>query len=190
MAGYPGLSDITSVWPQTIPLSDVVRRRPDDPYRRRLVADEAARKVIAEALDITALDRLEADLEIRGWFDGVTIDGRWNASIEQICGVTLDPFPTALAGDFTLRAVPAGSVHAPDPAEEVVIDLEADDPPDVLESDLIDLGAYVVEHLALEIDPFPRKPDATFEPPEPTVETSPFAVLRGLRPKDPPANDS
>jgi hypothetical protein len=184
------LSDLTAIWPQTIALSDVVRRRPDDPFRRRLVADEAARKIIAKALDVVSLDRLEADLEIRGWFDGVTIDGRWSAAIVQICGVSLDPFPTELSGDFSLKAVPAGSLHAPDPAEEIVIDLEAEDPPDVLESDQIDLGGYVVEHLALEIEPFPRKPDATFEPPAPTVESSPFDVLRKLRPNDPPANDS
>jgi hypothetical protein len=184
------LSDLTAIWPQAVPLNDVVRRRPDDPFRRRLVADEAARKIIAKALDVVSLDRLEADLEIRGWFDGVTIDGRWNAAIVQICGVSLDPFATELVGDFSLKAVPAGSLHAPDPAEEIVIDLEADDPPDVLETDQIDLGGYVVEHLALEIDPFPRKPDATFEPPPPTVESSPFDVLRAFKPKDPPANDS
>ena len=41
---------------------------------------------------------------------------------------------------------------------------------------------HVIEHLALEIDPFPRKPDAVFEPPATEEETSPFAVLKGLKP--------
>ena len=184
------MSDLISVWPQDVRLIDVVRHRPGDPYRRHLVADTAALKAIARALDIKALERLDAELALHGWFDGAEIHGRWTASVEQVCGLTLEPFSAALEGDFTVRVVPKGSVHAPDETEEVVIDLEADDPPDVLEADVIDLGAYVVEHLALEIDPFPRKPDAVFEPPEPEVETSPFAVLRGFKPKDPPANDS
>ena len=42
----------------------------------------------------------------------------------------------------------------------------------------------MIEHLALELDPFPRKPGAVFvQPPEPT-ELSPFAALKSLKPKD------
>jgi uncharacterized metal-binding protein YceD (DUF177 family) len=176
------VSDAISVWPQTAPLEDLVRAKPDNPYRRRLVADDAARAAIAKALDLVALERLEAELAVRGWFDGVTIEGRWSAEIVQICGVSLEPFPTVLEGEFTVRAVPAGSLHAPAPDAEIVVDPEADDPPDVLDTGVVDLGGYVVEHLALEIDPFPRKPDAVFEPPEAPAELSPFAVLRGLKP--------
>jgi uncharacterized metal-binding protein YceD (DUF177 family) len=64
--------------------------------------------------------------------------------------------------------------------------MDADDPPDVLEGDALDLGAYVVEHLTLEIDPFPRKPGAAFVPPEPEPEASPFAVLKGLKDRGSP----
>ena len=42
----------------------------------------------------------------------------------------------------------------------------------MLEGDAIDLAAYVVEHLALEIDPFPRKPGVEFDytpDPEPDI---------------------
>ena len=180
------MSDVVSVWPQTAPLADLVRSRPENPYRRRLVADGAARAAVAKALDLVALERLEADLTVRGWFDGVTIDGRWKARVVQICGVSLEPFPSDLEGEFTVRAVPSGSPHAPDADAEIVIDLEAEDPPDILDGDTVDLGGYVVEHLALEIDPFPRKPDAVFEPPEATMERSPFAVLRTLKPNDAP----
>ena len=83
-----------------------------------------------------------------------------------------------LAGDFVVHVLPPGSKHGPaEPSPEVIIDLEADDPPDVLESDVIDLAGYVIEHLALEIDPFPRAPDAEFSPPETTRKSSPFAKL-------------
>ena len=180
------MSDVVSVWPRTAPLADLVRARPDNPYRRRFIADDAARAAVAKALGLVALERLEADMSVHGWFDGVAIDGRWRARVVQICGVSLEPFATDLEGEFTVRAVPSGSPHAPDPDAEIVIDLEADDPPDVLDGEFVDLGGYVVEHLALEIDPFPRKPDAVFVPPEAPVERSPFAVLRSLKPNDAP----
>jgi hypothetical protein len=48
----------------------------------------------------------------------------------------------------------------------------------------VDLAAYVVEHLALEIDPFPRSPGAEFEPPAALPESSPFDVLRALKDRD------
>jgi hypothetical protein len=38
----------------------------------------------------------------------------------------------------------------------------------------------VVEHLALELDPFPRKPGVTFDYAPPVEETSPFAALKKL----------
>ena len=83
------------------------------------------------------------------------------------------------------QAVPAGSPHAPaDSAGEIELDLEAPDPPDVLGGEEIDLAAYLVEHLALEIDPFPRKPDVEFDYEPEVREESPFAVLKTLKDDD------
>jgi hypothetical protein len=175
------MRELTTIWPHPVRLEEAARTRTESPLRRRLVADDAARVAIAKALDLVALHRLEADLTVRPWFDGVQIDGRWEAEIEQICGVSLDPFTTGLAGAFTVRAVPRGSAHAPAESAELALDIEADDPPDVVDADGVDLGAYVLEHLALEIDPYPRKPDAVFEPPTTSEDSSPFAVLRALK---------
>jgi hypothetical protein len=174
-----------SPWPVGVRLGEVARFTEAKPLSRHLVADAAARRAIAKALDLVSLERLEADLDLSGWFDGVRIDGRWRADIVQTCGVTLEDFPTALSGEFTIRAVPEGSRHAVPPETEIEIDVDAEEPPDVLESDLVDIGGYVVEHLALEIDPFPRKPGAVFEPPEPEAESSPFAALLKLKDKGP-----
>jgi hypothetical protein len=125
---------------------------------------------------------LEADLGLSPWFDGLQIDGRWRARLTQACGVSLEPFDSDLAGRFTARIVPPGSALAPrDDSPELLIELDADDPPDVLEGDLVDLAAYVVEHLALEIDPFPRKPGVEFVQPDQPPERSPFDVLRALK---------
>jgi hypothetical protein len=168
---------IAPPWPHLVGLGEARRGA-----SLHLVADAEARARIAEALDIEALEALEADVELSAWLDGIEISAAWRAAIVQICGVSLDPFETRLDGRFTVRAVPAGSANAPaEPAGELVIDPQAEDPPDVLEGENLDVGDYVVEHLALEIDPFPRKPGVEFEaPPEPTPP-SPFDVLKALK---------
>ena len=76
----------------------------------------------------------------------------------------------------------AGSPE-PDGEGDVELDLEADDPPDVLDAETLDLARYLVEHLALALDPFPRKPGAVFEPPVGAEPESPFAVLKALKPE-------
>ena len=54
-------------------------------------------------------------------------------------------------------------------------------PPDVLESDEIDLAHYLVEQLVLDLDPFPRKPGVEFDYKPAVTEESPFAVLKRLK---------
>ena len=97
--------------------------------------------------------------------------------------MSLEPFDTELTGDFVVRAVPPGSPAAAAEATEVSVDPDAEDPPDLLDGDQIDVGGYLVEHLALEVDPFPRKPGVEFEPPPPEGPVSPFAALLKLKPQ-------
>jgi hypothetical protein len=141
--------------------------------------DERAR--IARLLDLAELKGLSAEVTVEPWFDGAEIRGDWRADLVQTCGVTLEPLESSPSGHFIVRVVPPNSPHAPSPTAEISVDPDAEDPPDVLESDEIDLAAYVVEHLALEIDPFPRKPGVEFEPPADNADLSPFAVLRRLK---------
>lgn len=149
-----------------------------------MAPDAATRARIAAALDLVDLPQFSAEVRLRPWMDGVELDASWSAEVVYRCGVTVEPFDAALRDRFTLRAVPPDSPHArpEEETDEIEIDLDADDPPDVLEADAIDVGAYLVEHLALELDPFPRKPGAVFEPPPPESPESPFAVLRRLKP--------
>ena len=167
-------------WSERLRLSELAH----GPLSRRLDADEAARGRIARALDLDALDHLSADLKAERWLDGVRLSGAWRARVRQTCGVTLEPLENELRGEFEVRAVPEGSAAAPGEAGEATLDVQAEDPPDVLAEDSIDVAAYVVEHLALEVDPYPRKPGAEFEPPAGEAELSPFAVLKTLRPRD------
>jgi hypothetical protein len=166
-------------WSVPLRLAEVGRL----PQPMRLEPDAAARTRIAAALDLVDLPAFAAEVRLRPWLDGVELEASWKADVVYRCGVTVDPFDEALKGRFSIRAVRHDSPHAT-PAEEtdeIEIDLDADDPPDVLDNDILDVGAYLVEHLALELDPFPRKPGAVFEPPPVEGPESPFAVLRVLK---------
>jgi len=70
-------------------------------------------------------------------------------------------------------------------------DGETPDPPEPIESGIIDLGRLATDALYLAIDPYPRKPDTVFEPLVEPVdpEDHPFAALKALKvkPKKPSA---
>jgi uncharacterized metal-binding protein YceD (DUF177 family) len=77
-----------------------------------------------------------------------------------------------------------GTSNCESTGAEIELDPEAPDPPDLLEGDTIDLAGYLVEHLSLAIDPFPRKAGAVFDYDPKTEDLSPFAVLKGLKDKE------
>ena len=148
-----------------------------------LAPDEATRARIAQMLEVEAIGRLRAFLAIRPWLDGAEIGGRVEASITRICGITLEPFDELIDEPVLVRIVPSGSPNAPAACGgEVELDLDSEDPPDVVSGDTVDLAAFVIEHLALALSPFPRKPGAVFEPLVTEKPPSPFAVLARLKP--------
>jgi len=148
---------------------------------RTLEPDVAARGRIAKALDLGSLDRLSADIDLKPSPSGWRLEGRLRASLAQTCGITLDPLPLDFDERFT-----ASFAESPDAGDqdEIVVDLEEDDGPDLIEDGRLDLGQVVVEQLALRLDPFPRKPGAEFVQPDEPAEISPFAVLKGLKTDD------
>ena len=169
-------------WTHPVRLSDVAR----GPVRVRLEPDAATRAQIAKELGLESLPALSGELTVRTWLDGAEIAGRFEGVVEQICGISLDPFEQPVSGEIEVRVVPPGSASAPTELEggEIELDPEAPDPPDVLDSDVVDLAAYLVEHLALAIDPFPRRPGVAFDYAPETKEESPFAVLKRLKGED------
>lgn len=169
-------------WDRPLKLHELGR----EPVTFELEPDAGQRLAIARRLGLESLPALEATVKVRPWLDGVELSGRFRGAVEQVCGVSLDAFEQPVAGEIHVQAVPAGSPNAPQAgaeAEDVELDLDAPDPPDVLEKDEVDLAAYVEEHLALEIDPFPRKPGVEFDYTPPPDETSPFAALKKLQDK-------
>lgn len=168
---------MSAAWDKPVKLHEV-----RGPLRLTLSPDDAQRATVAKQLGLVSLPALEAEVTLKPWLDGVEIAGRFRATVEQTCGVSLDRFEQPVEGEIDARAVPEGSANAgAEDAGDVELDLEAADPPDVFRNDTIDVAAYVVEHLALELDPFPRKPGATFDYEAPEDDTSPFAALKSLK---------
>ena len=147
-------------------------------------ADSKARMEIAEQLHLDSLDRFEGEISVVPWLDGARLDGHFEADLAQICGVTAEPLPIHVHQTFSLTVLPPGSPHVPQTAGEIEIDPDVDDPPDILDDETLDLTAYAFEHLALDLDPFPRKPGAEFTPPTESGDGSPFAVLKVFKPRE------
>jgi hypothetical protein len=94
--------------------------------------------------------------------------------------VTLEPLVNEIADDVDL-------LFAPRPAEAnngeaAMPERSAGNETEPLIGGSIDLGALATEFLILGLDPYPRKPGATFQPPaDAKPEESPFAALAALK---------
>jgi uncharacterized metal-binding protein YceD (DUF177 family) len=159
-------------WTEAIPSGMRIKMSADEPVRARLT----------EGLDVECIETLAADLNIVPWLDGLEANGAIRARVIRVCGVSLEPFEETIDEPVVLRFVPEGSPNAPQPSEgDVELDLEADDPPDCVAGDAVDLGAYLAEQLALALSPFPRKPGVEFQPVATPGSISPFAALARLK---------
>lgn len=153
--------------------------------------DATMRQALAEYFDILAVEEFHALLSVRRWRKhGAMLEGVVTARIIQECVVTLEPVPVHIHEEIKVRFLPAATINdAERKAEEIVIDPMADDPPEYFEGRTIDLGALVLEHLALGIDPYPRAAGAavpekfTSIDAEPEVRPNPFQILAQLRDK-------
>jgi uncharacterized metal-binding protein YceD (DUF177 family) len=160
-------------WSVPVPIADI----PETGRRIDLAADEATRAALAKTLNIVALPRLDAALELtRHGREGVRVTGVVSAVVGQNCVVTLQPMESRVEEPLDLVFVPAGQ------AKRTVAGDTGEDPPEVLTGSTLDLGALAAEFLALGIDPYPRLPDASFEPLVEGDPTShPFAALAALK---------
>lgn len=135
----------------------------DLPLSGRKIAAEAAaseREALARRLGLAALSRLEVDGEVAPVRGGTVIrlSARLFADVTQTCVVTLVPLERRIDAEFVrLYAVHAQGDIKVD--EEVFFD-EEDEDIEPLVGNRIDIGEAAAEQLALELDPYPRAPDA------------------------------
>ena len=148
-------------WSVTVRLDEV----PESGRHVSLEASEETRAALAGPAGVDAVERLTAtfDLTRRGR-DGLHVAGRVNATVRQTCVVSLDPLVStideAVEVDFAPRRDDATSR-----SDEIELDSSADEEPEPLVGNSVDLGLLATEFLILGIDPYPRKPDAAFEAP-------------------------
>ena len=114
----------------------------------------------------------------------VRAEGRVMASLTQSCVITGDPVGQAVDEAFAIDFIPEPAVDRAD--EE--IELGPDDCDTVFhDGAAIDLGAAVVDTLALALDPYPRSAGAKAALKEAGVlseeEAGPFAALAALKDK-------
>jgi len=145
-------------------------------------ANEAERGEIARIVGLRDLPKLAAEFElIPSGRDEVRVVGQVNATVGQRCVVTLDPVENTVEEPVNLLFAPVSTIVEP-PGQHAEGE-PLDDPPEPIVNGRIDLAKLAVEFLILGIDPYPRKPDAVFEPVHtpPPPEDHPFAGLAALK---------
>ena len=148
-------------------------------------ADALEREALARRFALVSLDRLKAKAEIfpvsRNLF---RVEASFEADLVQTCVVTLDPVPAQLSESFSALFGEGGPGMGALFAGE-----DGEDEPEPIEGGAIDLGETVAQHLALSLDPYPRKQGASVpaeyapgKDEESRGKVKPFAELGALKP--------
>lgn len=163
-----------------------VDRLGDAVRSKQIEATPEERAALARRFSLPAIEELTADFAIRRPNLGpiVTVDGRFRASVVQVCVVSLEPFSATVEDDISLSFTLNPVVDA------LEIDIDAADPdePEPLEGGRLDLGELAAQHLSLALDPHPRAPGVAV-PDEVKAEDdqdeeeppNPFAALAALK---------
>lgn len=174
-----------------------VRSLPQDGTDVFLETSPAEREAVAKEIGVEALAELSAHYRVtRSGRDGALLRGRLKATVTRLCVVTLEPFEVKISepvevlfaseAESAARLAEWTAAYASDD-EAAIAALGQTDPPDPIVDGRIDAGRVTMEFLALSLDPYPRKPGASFEPPvdtEPAESASPFAALAKLKDSD------
>jgi hypothetical protein len=158
----------------------------DTGLHRDLEADQAVREAIAEVGGLREVLAASASLDVTPMSGGrFHVEGSVRARIGQTCVVTLDPIENEIDEPIDLIFAPPEQIPEMAALVEEAAESEVDipDPPEPIENGVIDLGRIATDALYLAVDPYPRKPDAVFEPPvvPEDPEDHPFAALKALQ---------
>lgn len=178
--------------PWRVPVT--VAQIPETGVHLDIEASPAERAAMAEVGGLREILSANASLDVTPNGGGrFHVTGRVRARIGQTCVVTLDPIENDIDEEIDLifappEQIPELSDLVDDAAES---DVEIPDPPEPIVNGVIDLGRLATDALFLGVDPYPRRPDAVFEPPLEAADPDahPFAALKALKlePKTPGA---
>ena len=166
------------------PYSHVVRVEaiPEEGQTVLLAANAAERQALASFYRLPSIEALGASLELRHAAQGgVRVTGAVHGVVTQICVISLEPFQAPVDEEIDVRFAPR------DPVEQnarrnvlQTFTMSDEDEPDPIVEGKIDIGALTAEFFALGLDPYPRKPGATFKfEPDRSETVSPFSALAG-----------
>jgi len=159
----------------------------DGTREREISATPEERVALARRFGLRTLDRLDARLTVMPEATGALVSGTLVADLVQACVATDEDVPARLDVPFTVRFVRSLEAHGNAADDEEGIELSDEDLDTLpLEDERIDLGETVAQTLALNLDPYPRAPDADATLRELGVlseeEAGPMAAaLRGLK---------
>jgi uncharacterized metal-binding protein YceD (DUF177 family) len=154
------------------------------PRTLQIEAGPQERAALARRFSLAGLDRLQAEVHLHRANHDIVVEGRLDAALVQSCVATHVDVPAAVAERFTIRFRP----EAADGAGEEEVELGQEEL-DVMFYDgaMIDVGEAVAQTLALNLDPYPRAPDAADALREAGVidegAAGPFGALAALKDK-------
>lgn len=155
-----------------------VDRVPKAGSTEKLSAEGEELKALAKRMSLPALHALSAEIRATPWRGGgMKLEGHITADLEQVSVISLEAFRETVSVPVSRYFLPQGAV----------VENEQEDDADPIDNGWIDLGEVVAETLALDLDPYPRKPGEAFaehiedDPKQPERE-SPFAVLAKAKP--------
>lgn len=128
----------------------------------RLSANEGERAKIAKRLGVPAVEKLEGEAALTASKAEITVSGAFTATLIRECVASLEEMREEIGEDFEavfLRLADEDAVSSAGGGDDEIWDGE-EVPPEVHEGDSFDAGEFLVQQLALAMDPFPRKPEA------------------------------
>ena len=176
------MTDKADPWSAPVPVAQI----PDPGLHRDIEAAPAIRQAMAALAGLREILSARASLDVTPRGGGrFHVAGYVRARVGQTCVVTLDPIENDIDEPIDLMFAPPEQI--PEMADLIDEAAESDadipDPPEPIVNGVIDLGRVATDALYLAIDPYPRRPDAVFEPPDVAAdpEDHPFAALKALQ---------
>ena len=150
-------------------------------YKIQATSDEL--HDITEIMQVPEVKSFEAEINVRLHKKDHLADiwGTVRSDVLQISVISLEEFVQKYQTSFERRVDTKMTLE-----EQMSLEEETDDVPDILENGQIDLAAIAMEQLALVLDDFPRQKGEKFVfqsefDEETTKKNNPFAVLEKLK---------
>ncbi|MCF6214799.1 MAG: DUF177 domain-containing protein [Emcibacter sp.] len=160
-------------------------------------ATETEKSALAFRFDVLEIMRLDAKADIAPAKKGqYKLTVSYNVKLKQACSISLEAIVDDLSGNFTvILQHPPRVPNKQSQKEDLEIDFVYEEGDiEYINSNLVDVGELIAQYISLEINPYPRRPDATGEELGQKIiqeedvnlsqeKKSPFAVLKSLKHK-------